>query len=50
MNNKKKDYSELSYIADDQRSLNRKKIGNCFAHLNNLIPWPLIFFFLLDFW
>lgn len=45
MNNKKKDYLELSDIADDQRSLNRKKIGNCFAHLNNLIPWPLIFFF-----
>lgn len=48
-NKKKKDYSELSDIADDQRSLNRKKIGNCFAHLNILIPWPLIFFFSFGF-
>lgn len=33
MNNKKKDYSELSDIADDQRSLNRKKNRELFRSL-----------------
>lgn len=33
MNNKKKDYSELLDIADDQRSLNRKKDRELFRSL-----------------